>query len=353
MDNSPAFAPLLENVHRYLAEAGSSLPALDFRRADTTHVNLQHRPTGRDYDAFLGLLNLFRFHQYNCDTVLSTTPFLLQDVLFNSILCASLRALRSLQEALAQNSNERETEAGLRKWAARNHTRALQVADAIQAKLWDGSTGYFYGFDLKSNRLLDTSTVASFAPLLGGIASPEQEGRLISHLFDVEAFGAPVPVPSMPPRHPLFDPVRYWSGPVWPVTNWLLWRGLRECESSDAQQIRSSTLHIIAEGMPPDVAAKLAMAVMEANSAGRNGEEYTTPSTMQYRHAWLWDSVIVAISWPYVDEKPARLELNASKPGFWEYYHPVTGAPLGAKHMTWTASLFLDMLRIPDCPIPP
>jgi hypothetical protein len=106
-------------------------------------------------------------------------------------------------------------------------------------------------------------------------------------------------------------------------------------------------LQIIAEGIPPDVAANAAMDIMEANSAGLDGEEYTTPSTTQYRHAWLWDSAIAAISWPYVDEKPAPIVLNTLKPGFWEYYHPFTGAPLGAKQMTWTASLFLDMLLNP------
>ena len=149
MDNSPAFAPLLERVHRYLGAAGSSLPPLDFRRADTTHVNVQHRPTGHDYGAYLGLLNLLRFHQYNCDTVLSTTPFLLQDVLFNSILCASVRALASLQEALAHDSKDGGAGEDMRKLAAGNHIRADHVAGAIRAKLWDRSTGYFYAFDLK------------------------------------------------------------------------------------------------------------------------------------------------------------------------------------------------------------
>src|SRR6476469_6659619 len=177
MDNSPAFAPLLERVHRYLAAAGSSLPPLDFRRADTTHVTAQHRPTGRDYVAYLGLLNLFRSRQYNCDAILDTTPFLLQDVLFNSILCASIRALASLQEALAQNSLTGKIGEALLKLAASNHIRADQLAGAIRAKLWDGSTGYFCGFDMKSDLFLDTPTVASFVPLLGEIASPDQEVR--------------------------------------------------------------------------------------------------------------------------------------------------------------------------------
>ncbi|MEP6775536.1 MAG: trehalase family glycosidase, partial [Chloroflexota bacterium] len=258
MDNSPAFAPLLARVHSYLGASGSTLPLLDFRRADTIHVKMAHRPTGRDYVAYLGLLNLFRFHQYNGDAALATTPFLLQDVLFNSILCASIRALASLQEVLARNRKDEEMAPTLREWAASNHIRADQVAGAIRDKLWDGSTGYFYGFDLKSNRLLDTPTVASFAPLLGGIASPEQEDRLVSHLYAAEGFASPVPVPSMPPKHPLFEPVRYWSGPVWPVTNWLISEGLRERRSPAAEQLRRSTVQVIAEGVPLDDVTTLA-----------------------------------------------------------------------------------------------
>jgi hypothetical protein len=84
---------------------------------------------------------------------------------------------------------------------------------------------------------------------------------------------------------------------------------------------------------------------MEANSVG---EDFTTPSRRQYQHGWLWDSAIVAGSWPLVSDNPQVGSLVQGQqagigPGFWEYYHPVTGAPLGAAHMTWTASLYLEL----------
>jgi hypothetical protein len=342
MDNSPAFIPLLKTVHAFLAGASKFLPPLDFRRADTVHVKAQERPTGQDYAAFVGLLSLFRFHQYNFDAVLGTTPFLIQDVLFNSTLCASVRALARLQEELAQNSSA-ETRVLLREQSRRNKARASEVAAAIRTKLWDPTSGYFFAFDLRGGALLGTPTAASFAPLMGGIASEEQSARLIDHLLDADGFGGCLPIPSIAPRHPLFDPVRYWSGPVWPITNRLIWQGLRERQSELAERVRSSTLQMIAEGVPLEEVADLAMQVMEANSAGRGGEEYTTPSMRQYHHAWLWDSAIAAVGWLYVSKKPKGTASDGLRPGFWEYYHPVTGAPLGSAHMTWTAAIFLDL----------
>lgn len=82
------------------------------------------------------------------------------------------------------------------------------------------------------------------------------------------------------------------------------------------------------------------MGVMEQNSVG---DEFTTPSTRQYEHGWLWDSAIVAASWPLVSTRPAPHKPLEGDPGFWEYYQPHTGEPLGAANMTWTASLYLEM----------
>ena len=56
-----------------------------------------------------------------------------------------------------------------------------------------------------------------------------------------------------------------------------------------------------------------------------------------------WDSAIVAVSWPSVVARPPGYQRQEGDPGFWEYYEPHTGAPLGAKPMTWTASLFVEL----------
>lgn len=352
-DNSPAFDPLNEAVRRYVQE--NNLPVELFGRADKTHVPKEHRPTDRDYIAYFGLLALFKRLDYRQRDIIEVTPFLLQDALFNSLLAASLLAHSQLQLALselatesghdlgydAQRANREELLGGAEE-ARAAHER---VAQAIRGKLWHEEDGFFYGFDAREDRPLPTPTVSGFGPLLSGIASDDQAGRLVERLTDPARFQTQVPIPSTSVSSPYFDPFRYWSGPSWPVTNWLVMRGLRERSSAGgpalAETLRQSTLHMIAEGHDADVVRDAAMALMKANSVG---EDFTTPSRKQYQHGWLWDSAIVAASWPLVLNKPDVTVLESSGPGFWEYYHPQTGAPLGAARMTWTASLYLELL---------
>ncbi len=348
-DNSPAFDSLNEAVRRYVRDSGLRVDL--FGRADTKHVAQEHRPTDRDYLAYFGLLALFKSLGYRQRDIIEATPFLLQDLLFNSLLAASLLAHSGLQVALSElavggagHGHEREE---LVRGAAESRAMYEKVARAIRRKLWHEDDGFFYAFDAREGRLLPTPTVSGFGPLLSGIASDEQAVRLVGRLADPGRFWTQVPIPSTSTSSPYFDPLRYWSGPSWPITNWLVIRGLRERPHLDggalAEVLRRSTLDTISEGQDAGVVREAATALMEANSVG---EEFTTPSRRQYQHGWLWDSAIVAANWPLVPGKPGANGPAPDAPGFWEYYHPQTGAPLGAAHMTWTASLYLELLHL-------
>jgi hypothetical protein len=336
-DNSPAFEPLIDATGAYIEKKG--LPVDTFGRADTRYVKEAYRPTDRDYFAYFGLMALFKSHSYDQAAIIAEAPFLLQDVLFNTLLAASLRALAKLQVALAGMSKDISCAEPLLAKALRNTERARTVSDAICRKMWDNSDGLFYSYDVRGERLLRTPTVASLMPLMGNVATGEQATRLIDHASDPAQFWTATPLPSIAANSPAFDPQRYWSGPSWPVTNWLVYLGLRERGSPLAEELRLHTLDMMAEGVDHAATREAAIDVLERHSYG---EEFTTPSNRQYAHAWLWDSAIVAMSWPLVKEKPSLVS-KVDKPGFWEYYHPHTGAPLGASPMTWTASLYLEL----------
>ena len=351
-DNSPAFDPLMRSTH-YYAEA-SDLPIHLFDRADTTHVPGEQRPTDRDYFAYFALLALFKKLDYRQRDIIDASPFLLQDVLFNSLLAASLLAQAALQEAMADllpGDNRAPADRGeLLAGAEEAREQYEHVSSAIRRKLWHDADGFFFSFDSREGRPLQTPTISGFSPLLSSIASDTQAARLVERLTDPARFWTPVPLPSTSADSPSFDPVRYWSGPSWPVTNWLVIRGLHEHDSHQsrelAETLRRSTLAMIEEGMDTGEVRQAAIRVMAANSVG---EEFTTPSRRQYHHGWLWDSAITAISWPLVPSKPDVSTVAGSgetRPGFWEYYHPYTGQPLGASHMTWTASLYLELLHM-------
>ena len=251
-------------------------------------------------------------------------------------------ALARLQESLAglDVAVDEATRENLIEKAALNRRIGEAVASPMRSKLWAGDDGLFYSYDSRARRLLRTPTVSSLLPLMGGIADAGQADRLTGHLTNPSEFWTEVPVPSTAASSPPFNPLRYWSGPTWPVTNWLVVRGLRERGSDLAEELRVRTLNMIAEGADQDALRDAAMGVMERNSFG---EEFTAPSKQQYAHGWLWDSAIVALSWPAVPARPQPYDPKPGEPLFWEYYHPRTGAPLGAPLMSWTASLAIEL----------
>ncbi len=341
-DNSPAFDPLIEATRAYITDRG--LPVDTFGRTDMVHVKGEHRPTEHDYTAYVGLLALFKRYTYSQQAITEHSPFLLQDVLFNSLFASSLDALARLEDGLAYVVESGTDISGrLNDLAARNRERDQAVKLAIRSKLWSERDGLFFSYDSRGKRLLRTPTVSSLMPLMAGVATPAQADALVAHLLDPTEFWTPVPIPSMALNSTAFNPQRYWSGPSWPVTNWLVILGLRERGLPLVEELRARTLRMISEGADEKRVHRAAIGVMEQNSFG---EEFTTPSTRQYAHAWLWDSTIVAVSWPLVRNKPTARAPQEDDPGFWEYYDPLAGTPLGAAHMTWTASLFLELEKM-------
>ena len=110
------------------------MPVNTFGRADTVHVKGEHRPTDRDYFAYFGLMSLFKAHGYNQAGIIERSPFLLQDVLFNSLLVVSMRSLAHLFEALADMDlpGGQNVDDSLRERGARSTELADKVASAIR-----------------------------------------------------------------------------------------------------------------------------------------------------------------------------------------------------------------------------
>ena len=122
------------------------------------------------------------------------------------------------------------------------------ITPALVDRLWDERRGLFLDHargDLAregetepagGDRRVTTSTWSALAPLaLPDL--PERIGRRLveEHLLDRERYWTPVPPPSVSPQEPSFEPRdwqnwlvrRYWRGPTWINSAWLLWLGLR------------------------------------------------------------------------------------------------------------------------------
>ena len=138
------------------------------------------------------------------------------------------------------------------------------LTGAIVERMYNRDTGLFEPLARPaahpSRRRPYTLTWAALSPLaLPDL--PEEIGRRLveKHLLDERRFWLPVPPPSVPPTEPSYSTRedgflwirRYWRGPTWINSAWMVWLGLRRLgydEPADTLADRITTT-ILAQGL--------------------------------------------------------------------------------------------------------
>jgi hypothetical protein len=108
-DNSPRWLAVLDTITPY------DLPT--YTRRDMTHVQPDQRPRAQDYERFVFLIDRGRRARWHDETVMQSHPFLVQDVMFCSILHQADRDLSALAREIGEDIGE------IQEWMA--HTEAV------------------------------------------------------------------------------------------------------------------------------------------------------------------------------------------------------------------------------------
>ena len=104
--------------------------------------------------------------------------------------------------------------------------RLAKRAEAVQTKMWDPKTKFFYSLDRDSDEKIPVRTLQGFLTLTAGLASEEQAKELVKQLTDPSLFWSEYPVTTSAMDEPTFNPNGFWRGDVWPPTNYLIALGL-------------------------------------------------------------------------------------------------------------------------------
>jgi len=247
-ERDPDGSGLVVVVHPWESGLDNSPPYLDagsrvtltyrpkYERLDLLHVAAKNRPTNKDYDLFVYLLEQMRAVNWDQQRYLEQAPLQVIDVLFNSILSRANTDLAAIAEIVGEDPSQ------VRAWRER-------TVAAINDTLWDDDAGAYFSYDRVAGKPLKDDTIAAFHTLYGGVASADRAQRLIEqHLLNPEEYlprnGFNVPTTAM--NSPWFNPENYWLGPVWVNTNWMLLHGLEEYGRADlAAQLRLTTLELV------------------------------------------------------------------------------------------------------------
>lgn len=187
---------------------------IGFFRRDRHHI-----PAGQRFST-IEILTLFsaqrrlRRKAYNTLKILDHGLFSIEDLTFN---CIFIRANTLLREMARMARRELPEELV---------THMAKTERALE-ELWDPYAKTYWSRDFVTHRLLKQASIATLMPLYAGTISHERAAELVRALENQHIFGPDFPVPSVPVNSPQFDPERYWQGPSWVNTNWLIIDGLK------------------------------------------------------------------------------------------------------------------------------
>ncbi|AZQ34599.1 hypothetical protein EJ357_14855 [Streptomyces cyaneochromogenes] len=268
MDNSPCWDAPLSRI--------TPAPARSFRRADLDHGAAEDRPTDLDYGRYVRLATEYRDAGYRDGLgggyeaglgggyedglgggheAGGAGDFAVEDPAFNALLIASEHALAGIARELGATGTAR-------------HARAERLTAALIERLWDPAEGMFFCRDLgdahdtrdahdvrearaggPTGELIPERSVSGLIPLLLPTLPRDITATLL-RTAQGPHFGLG-DTTRLAPSYDLlgeaFDPHRYWRGPAWFNTSWLLERGLRthgERERADA--VRTAVLDLAA-----------------------------------------------------------------------------------------------------------
>lgn len=205
-----------------------------FRR-DTQHVTLAQRTGNIEATADWAAMRRLRRKAYNSEAILSRSLFVVEDLAFN---CMFIRANKCLVD-IAKTAGHEPPESLLQNMA--------KTETALE-QLWDDNSGQYFSRSFVSHKLIEEPTIATLLPLYSGAITKERAARLVELLKRQRLFSTSWPVPSVPLNSSYFDPYKYWQGPTWVNTNWLIIDGLKRYGYRDeAHVLQARTLQMVAK----------------------------------------------------------------------------------------------------------
>lgn len=226
-DNSPVWDDIWNTMNP---------PEYKIERKDIKIIDPSERPTNREYDHYLHIIDIAKEHKYDDKKIAEFSPFLVQDPLFNTLLIKSNQSLINLYKILGGNEDKIKQ---LEDWQ-------IKSINSFNNKLYNSDLAAYVYYDLRNDKYINQISSSSFAPLYAGIPSKEQAANIVATMSDKFGGENRYLCASFDPESERFNSKKYWRGPVWINMNWFLYYGLLDYGYVElANKIKSDSIELI------------------------------------------------------------------------------------------------------------
>ncbi len=228
MDNSPLWDGIINIIH-----FGKEIK---YKRSDTRHkIPLLQRPTKKEYDVYIRLIERFKKSKYDEKMIYKKSPFIVQNVLFNSVLNKSNKDLLWISKKVDGPKSQ------IKKWITK-------TTNSINKKLWNRNEKFFNDFNVVSNKKVHGFASSGFMPLYSEDCNKKQAKELVK-LLSSKAFKEKRKsflIPSWDIRRDEFKKYNYWRGPIWININWFISKGLSKYGfKNKSEDIRKNSIELV------------------------------------------------------------------------------------------------------------
>lgn len=173
-----------------------------------------------------------RRKRYDSLEILRRSHFSINDVLVNSILIRNNKILEHIATELGETIPP-------------DLRQAFSKAEVALEELWSETDKRYYCRNFVTRQKLENPYIGGLVPLYSGAISRERAKQLVHSLKDELQYWTRYPVPSVPINSASYHHLRYWQGPTWFNTNWLIVDGLRQYGYfKEANTIKQASLEL-------------------------------------------------------------------------------------------------------------